>query len=749
MSSISCRIRRMLRNCEDRFVFFCRTLRRGAFVRSIALVCAALAGLPLAAQESGLPVIRSSSQEVLLDAVVRDKKERLIRDLKPEEVRVLEDGVPQKLVTFRFTAADEPQPAAAPPAAKPGATAAVAPNRPALNPLHNLNIVSIVFERMGPGSRPFAQTAAAEFLANEFHANTYGGVFSLDFRLDALQPYTNNRDLLRQAITRATTGNYTEFRKDSENVLNNLAVEISGSQAGITIAPVGGDPFQSAGAATQGAETPDMSSQGQMMLARLVWKQMEMFNYAAGWRSLDGLLSLVRAQAALPGRKTVLLLSEGLVVPWEADNMFRAIIGAANRANVSIYCVDVTGLSVKSPATANTDLLRTGAKISQKQSMSAEGDAAVDMFHQADTVNMSLAANPQQAMANLAEATGGFLIANTNDPARPLHNVMEDVRAHYELSYVPTSQNYDGHFRKLEVQVRRPGARVQTRSGYFALPLLAGEAMEPFEMAPLEALNAKPLPSAFPYRTQALAFRAAGSAVQFALVFQVAMQNLSYREDKQTARLRSHVSLLALVKDPDGQVAAKVSRDLANDIPPDKFEAFTRGDLTFAQPLLLAPGRYTVETAVVDRESGAASVKRAALIVADQPGLGLSELVPVRRVDAFDIPRDGGRNPTDPLHFAGGKVTPSLDDVYPAGTDIPLYMVVYPSQTGGPPQLSIEVLQNGKPVSSTSVNLPPSDATGAIPFMNTISPAPGQYEIRVTARQGALTASRMIALRVQ
>jgi VWFA-related protein len=720
-------------------------------MRIVSLLCAGLACLPLAAQEANLPVIRTTTREVLLDAVVRDKKERPIRNLKPEEVRVLEDGVLQKVQTFRFTDADadEQQPATAQPGATPGASTTAASNGPALNPLHNLNIVTLVFERMGPGSRLFAQTAATEFLANEFRSNTYGGVFSLDARLNALQPYTNNRDLLRQAITRATTGNYTEFRKDSENVLNNLAVEVSGSQGGITIAAAGGDPFQSAGAATQGAESPGMSSQGQMMLARLVWKQMEMFNYAAGWRSLDGLLSLVQAQAALPGRKTVLLLSEGLVVPWEVENVFQAIIGAANRANVSIYCVDVTGLSVKSPATANTDLLRTSARISQNQGMAAEGDAAVDMVHQGETVNMSLAANPQQAMANLAEGTGGFLIANTNDVAKPLHEVMEDVRAHYELSYVPTSQNYDGHFRKIEVQVKRPGAQVHTRAGYFALPLMAGEVMEPFEMAALDALNTKPQPSAFPYRTQAMPFRAAGSAVQYSLVFQMAMQNLSYREDKQTAKLRSHVSLLALVKDADGQVAAKVSRDLANDIPADKFEAFTRGDLTFAQPLLLSPGRYTLETAVVDRENGAASVKRTALLVADQPGIGLSELVPVRRVDPFDVPHDGGRNPTDPLHFAGGKVTPSLDEVYAAGTDIPLYMVVYPAQTGGAPRLAIEVLRDGKPVSSASPDLPPPDATGAIPFMSTISPAPGQYEIRVTARQGASTASRTIALRVQ
>jgi hypothetical protein len=205
--------------------------------------------------------------------------------------------------------------------------------------------------------------------------------------LNALQPYTNDRDLLRKAITRASTGNYTEFRKDSENVLNNLAVQISSSEAGISIGTAGGDPYQSAGAATLGAESAGPSSPAQMTLARMVWKQMEMVGYGTGSRSLDGLLSLVQAQAALPGRKTVLLLAEGLTVPWELDEKFRAIIGAANRANVSIYCVDVTGLSVKSPGTASNDLLNTSAGISRNQNMTASGDAAHDMFHQDDIVN--------------------------------------------------------------------------------------------------------------------------------------------------------------------------------------------------------------------------------------------------------------------------------------------------------------------------------------------------------------------------
>ena len=101
------------------------------------------------------------------------------------------------------------------------------------------------------------------------------------------------------------------------------------------------------------------------------------------------------------------------------------------------------------------------------------------------------------------------------------------------------------------------------------------------------------------------------------------------------------------------------------------------------------------------------------------------------------------------MHFTGGKVTPSLDGVYAAGTDIPLYMVVYPAETGGAPRLSIEVMQDGKVVSRVSPELPPPDPTGAIPFMSSIQPAPGQYEIKVTARQGESATTRTIGLRVQ
>src|SRR5689334_6678208 len=47
-------------------------------------------------------VIRVRSNEVRLDVVVKDKKGHQIRDLKASDFEVLEDGVPQKIESFRF-----------------------------------------------------------------------------------------------------------------------------------------------------------------------------------------------------------------------------------------------------------------------------------------------------------------------------------------------------------------------------------------------------------------------------------------------------------------------------------------------------------------------------------------------------------------------------------------------------------------------------------------------------------------------
>ena len=65
-------------------------------------------GGPAAADQAPQPPrFKTGSEVVVLDVVVRDKKGRTVRDVRPEELTVFEDGVPQQVLSLRLRAAGD------------------------------------------------------------------------------------------------------------------------------------------------------------------------------------------------------------------------------------------------------------------------------------------------------------------------------------------------------------------------------------------------------------------------------------------------------------------------------------------------------------------------------------------------------------------------------------------------------------------------------------------------------------------
>ena len=56
----------------------------------------------------------------------------------------------------------------------------------------------------------------------------------------------------------------------------------------------------------------------------------------------------------------------------------------------------------------------------------------------------------------------------TNDLVSGLQQVADESRVTYLLGYEPTNDKRDGRYRKLHVEVTRPGLTVRARAGYFA-----------------------------------------------------------------------------------------------------------------------------------------------------------------------------------------------------------------------------------------------------------------------------------------
>ena len=68
----------------------------------------------------------------------------------------------------------------------------------------------------------------------------------------------------------------------------------------------------------------------------------------------------------------------------------------------------------------------------------------------------------------MALQTDGYAVLNTGHVAEGLQKIFRDVGSYYLMSYYSTNQKLDGRFRRIRVEVKRPGADVRARPGYLA-----------------------------------------------------------------------------------------------------------------------------------------------------------------------------------------------------------------------------------------------------------------------------------------
>ena len=657
-------------------------------LRSIAIAALLFAVAPQAFGQQP-DVIRSGTQEVLLDLVVRDKHQKMVRDLRAQDVQVLEDGVPQEIRSFEFIRTKG--------SGLLNAATAKAPNR--FDPLHELNVIAMVFQAMSNESRANAGILAHDFLRNQFPPNTLMGAFAINRRLYLLQPFTDRPELLNGAVDTITKADYTRFERISAENLGSLSgLKItSGDRGASTVDASHLQPQRLGDASERGPEADGVVAGLKASIDKM---QRMILGHAEGMYSTQTLLALIRVLAAIPGRKTVLFFSEGLSINVvENSYLLKQVVNEANRANVSFYTVNTNGL--------------------QTLGSSAQAQASIDWL----------------PLRELAESTGGFSMENSNDLRAPLQRVVEDATSHYEIFYRPRSQNFDGRFRRIEVRVNRPGAILQTREGYYALPMLAGQMLQASEIQCLKALNEVPRPHAFPFRQQAIRFNDIGAQAQYQLVVEIpsSVPRLTMQSDGKL--LTGGISVLALVKDALGNVIDKLSRSPGLQVEPSNLERFQQAPLTFTLPVAVPPGQFTVEIAVVDPSSHRASTGVLPLIVAPATSPEVSDIV---LVGALQKSQASGENP---LNFADQRVTPSLQRSFSAEKlkNLPIFFTVHRKAEGAAPEVRLELRHAGRVLAAVTPTAQTGDTPENMPYLATIPIATlpkGVYDILVEASSG-------------
>ncbi|MGH9611875.1 MAG: VWA domain-containing protein, partial [Bryobacteraceae bacterium] len=141
--------------------------------------------------------LRTQGEEVIVDVIVLDKKGHSVNDLSQSEVSVFDNGTAHPVRSFLLIHGEE--------------AATAGPSRAGGNPdsLRQMRLVTLIFDQMDLNARRLARQAALELLKQEFPRNVYMSVFRLDNRLEAVEPFTNDRELLRNAIERVTAESST------------------------------------------------------------------------------------------------------------------------------------------------------------------------------------------------------------------------------------------------------------------------------------------------------------------------------------------------------------------------------------------------------------------------------------------------------------------------------------------------------------------------------------------------------------
>ena len=688
------------------------------------------------------PTVRSTAQEVVLDMVFRDKKGRTIRDIRPEEIHVSEDGVEQKLTAFRVVDGKIAESLTVPKSSAEGGSLS-------LDPMREVRLVTLVFEGLDQEEKRFFRQALKDILDMAPEPNLYFSILTIDQKLHCIQPFTADHSALLKSVDRSSMWSFIQYSNNSAEVKEELKQMLSQGEPQLQGASGNGS--------TGGPSASQIQSSVSWRMAKIQYDMLQAadtadreYNVRA---TIDALRTLVRAQSELPGRKVILYFNPWLFISETVKEQYSNLISMANRANVSFYTVDPKGLVTWSQESNGRDWLRGAAgEIRSEQMRGGVGAVSAGQARAAETAEGALRANPLLWLRDLAQQTGGTAIAETNDYRAPLRVAMDEVRTYYEAAYAPHIAVYDGKFRRISVRVDRADVVVHTRSGYFALPQLkGGQQVYAYEMPLLNALNASSPPLAVAFQAAAERFNDHGPKVEYMVTLEAPLNGLTFAPQPDQKNSAVDAALLAVLKNSNGEIVEKFSKDFAVQVALDKVDAFKAGNLVQTFRTELPPGEYALEAAVMDRNGSRIGVTKSTFTV-PQPSskLSMSDVVLIRRTDAL---KDSNQI-LDAFYFPGGKVVPTLSRTLKGGPGnvLPFYFAVYPDRsTKDALKLTMSFYKEGQYLGAAEAPLPDVQQDGRIPYIANL-PAdkftPGAYEIHIGVTQGSSKAEEKVTVQV-
>ena len=395
------------------------TMGGGRACLPAVLAVAFAAGVAPAQQRSPAPPFTAGVELARLDIEVTDARGRPIRDLRPEDVEIVEGGVRRPVALLQHVRAPLGSYAEA---ARRTIGGDVSTNRGA--PRGRLYVFAFDQSHITPRNEQIARRAVEWFLRARvrpgdrvaLHALPGPGArvgFTGDVsRVIAALPSLSGA---REAARFTGIGEIREFEafeidRGNQEVLQRVLLRLSG-EAGF------------------GVSAMDVRDASRSVVNRAD-SQARQF--------LDAFADLIRGLRQIEGRKDVILVSEG----FHGDNVGRdleRVAAAAAQSYSAVHALDIN---------------RRESSIEERTLLGGQRFTAIE--------------SRVSPLGTLAAETDGELFARA---ASRLDAVLETIGGrsddHYIVGFEPAGDGDDADdYRRVTVRVTRPGARVRTRTGY-------------------------------------------------------------------------------------------------------------------------------------------------------------------------------------------------------------------------------------------------------------------------------------------
>jgi VWFA-related protein len=583
--------------------------------------------------------VRLETRLITLDVIVKDKKGKYVTDLRAEDFSVFEEGVAQK-VEF-FSPALGGGDGAAPQKGVDPAPPTALDNEPA-------NIISLVLDgaTTDPANSKQAQEGILKYLRERITGADTVAVFGIANDLQLLQPFTRDKAKLIAAVEKGV--NFPASNKNLER--GQLADGIAETRAKLDRLGVDGATALSAGA--------DAAAQGSDRIeAMIANRALEQFTLLRSQLSLQqarpvlaALAAICSSQRGFKGKKTIVLFSQGFIIPATLDWQAQSVIDFANQSNVAIYIIDSAGLRTGSPLSTSpvpsAPLAGVSGLASQESRIRAVGGENVfdNVRHEGQNREFDI-------LYRISGDTGGEFIKGANDLSKGLNRIDQEIRSRYTLAFYSASENFDGGYRKLKVEVRRPDMHVASRSGYYAKPPGEVVFLSPEDKKLLANVASAEANPALPLFVELCPFRFKGESYVVPLSLEVPPGAVKFdrKGDKQVVQF----DVVGVIREAPGKIVARLGGGFNIPLTAEQYDSVHQNNIFFRQDMELLPGAYNVEIVFRDKLSGKIAAKRRELILPaftsefSMSGVTLSRFVePIKKApetgETIDVFSHGG-----------------------------------------------------------------------------------------------------------